>query len=374
MTKSDEFFMARAIRLARRGKGLTSPNPMVGAVVVADAKVVGEGYHPGAGQPHAEVLALKHAGEAARGATLYVTLEPCCHFGRTPPCTGRIIEAGVKRVVAAVVDPDPRVSGKGADELRVAGIQVEFGALQEQAAELIEPHLKYVRTGLPLVTVKLAMSLDGRIATRTRQTRWITGEKARRFAHSLRAEADAVIVGVGTAMIDDPLLTARLVRAKRQPRRVVVDTAARMQPTARMLQQGNGPVMVATTEQAPKESVERLRAAGAEIIVLPEKDGRVDLRALLKELGERDVRSVLVEGGAALAGSMLDDRLVDRVVFVMAPLLIGGARATSALGGKGADDIGDAVRLADVRVRRIGEDLVVQGYLPGEWRTNAALG
>jgi diaminohydroxyphosphoribosylaminopyrimidine deaminase/5-amino-6-(5-phosphoribosylamino)uracil reductase len=339
---------------------------MVGAVVAADDGVVGEGYHHGAGSPHAEVLALEQAREKARGATLYVTLEPCCHFGRTPPCTRRIIDAGIKRVVAGVVDPDPRVCGKGAEELRKAGVQVEFGVLEGDTSRLIEPHRKFAQTGLPFVTLKLATSLDGRIATRTRQTRWITGEKARRYAHRLRAESDVVMVGIGTASIDDPLLTARLVRASRQPARVVVDTRARLEPTARMLQDSGSATIVATTENAPSDSLERLRKAGAEVLVLPENEGRVDLRSLLKELGQRGIRTVLVEGGAALAGSLMDERLVDKVVFVIAPILIGGSRATSALGGKGADDIGDALRLADVRVRRIARDIVVQGYLPGE--------
>jgi len=363
--------MKRALRLAARGAGRTSPNPMVGAVIVSGGRLVGEGYHKQVGGPHAEVWALRAAGEAARGATMYVTLEPCCHQGRTPPCTDAIVAAGIGKVVAAVLDPNPKGNGRGVQLLRDAGIEVEVGLLEQEARELNAAYLKHTTTGLPLVSLKAAMSLDGKIATRTGESKWITGERARRFAHKLRARHDAVMVGIGTVLSDDPKLTVRSVRG-RSPVRLVVDSAARTPPTAALLTAGERPPVIAVTEKAPDERVDALRRAGAEVWVLPAEPhppspsppaerGRVDLAALLRRLGEEQVQSVLVEGGGTLASAALAAGLVDRVYFFIAPLIIGGAEAPTAVGGEGVARLSEAWRIRNMRVRRIGEDLLITG-------------
>jgi diaminohydroxyphosphoribosylaminopyrimidine deaminase/5-amino-6-(5-phosphoribosylamino)uracil reductase len=360
-TSTDEVFMRRALRLAARARGRTSPNPMVGAVIVNQGRIVAEGWHRGAGKPHAEVLALQSAGQEAHGATLYVTLEPCCHWGRTPPCVDAVIAAGIRKVVAGVVDPDQRVSGNGGEKLRAAGIEVEFGLLEQEASRLIEAHRKYVTTRRPFVTVKLACSLDGKIATASGQSQWITGEKARRFAHRLRAESDAVMVGAGTVLADDPLLTARLVRSKRQPLRIVVDGAASIPSDARVLQAASSPAMVVVGASA-SERAEGLRASGAEVLCLPDVQGRIDLGCVLDELGRREITTLLVEGGARLVASLVEERLVDKFIFILAPMLIGGTNSPGAIAGAGAHSLEDAIRLRNVSVRRLGEDIVVEGY------------
>jgi diaminohydroxyphosphoribosylaminopyrimidine deaminase/5-amino-6-(5-phosphoribosylamino)uracil reductase len=272
-----------------------------------------------------------------------------------------IIAAGIRRVVAAQVDPDPRVSGKGADKLRAAGIEVEFGVLGQQAVRLIEAHHKYVTTRRPFVTLKLACSLDGKIATAGGQSQWITGEQARRFVHRLRAESDAVMVGAGTVLADDPLLTVRLVSASKQPLRVVIDGRARTPADARVLKAASAPTMVVIGVSASKQA-EGLRAAGAEVLSLPEADGLIDLGAVLDELGRREITTLLVEGGAALAASLVEARLVDKFIFILAPILIGGGDAPSAVAGAGARTLQEAVRLRDVRVRRLGQDILIEGY------------
>lgn len=353
--------MRRALRLAARARGRTSPNPMVGAIIVRNGRIVGEGWHPGAGKPHAEVIALQAAAQKARGATLYVTLEPCCHWGRTPPCVDSIIAAGIRSIVAAQVDPDPRVSGKGADKLRAAGIEVEFGVLGQQAARLIEAHHKYVTTRRPFVTLKLACSLDGKIATASGQSQWITGEQARRFVHRLRAESDAAMVGAGTVLADDPLITARLVSASKQPLRVVIDGKARTPADARVLKAASARTLVVVGASASRQA-EGLRAAGAEVLSLPDTDGRIDLGSVLDELGRREITTLLVEGGATLAAALVEARLVDKFIFILAPILIGGAEAPSAIAGAGARVLEQAARLRDVQVRRLGQDILVEGY------------
>jgi len=360
---SDLRFMWEALRLARRGLGLTSPNPAVGAVVAKGGKIVGRGYHRQVGGPHAEVVALQQAGELARGADLYVTLEPCCHFGRTPPCVEAIIGAGIKRVFAAWQDPNPRVDGQGIARLRGAGLEVHLGLLEAQAKGLNEAHHKFVTTGLPLVTLKLACSLDGKIATREGESRWITGERARRFVHRLRAWHDAVLVGAATVLADDPELTVRLGRGK-QPRRVVADSRGRIPPTARILTSSDPPPIVATTPLCLLEKREKLVETGAEVLVLPEREGKVDLAALLRALGEREITSLLVEGGGKLAAGLLEAGLVDKAWFILAPIIIGGENAPGAVAGKGVAHLSEAWRLKRVRLRRLGEDLAIGGYLP----------
>jgi len=351
--------MQRALRLAERGR--TSPNPMVGAVLVRDGAIVGEGYHPRAGEPHAEVFALAAAGEAARGATLYVTLEPCCHYGRTPPCTKALIEAGVARVVAAMSDPNPLVQGKGFAELRAVGIEVSIGLLEDRARRLNEAYIKYITTGLPFFRLKMAMTLDGKIATRTGESRWITGEAARRYSHRLRSKADAVMVGVETALRDDPELTARIPAAS-QPARIIVDSFARTPPNARIFD-APGKVILATTKQAPAARLRTLEQRGARILSLESADQRVDLPTLARELASFGLINVLVEGGGELAAGLLAAGLLDAVTFFVAPKMFGGREAPTPIEGTGISDIDDATNLRDIRIRRFGEDICIEGYV-----------
>ena len=354
--------MLRALELARASVGETSPNPPVGAVVVRDGRIVGEGRTQPAGQDHAEVVALRQAGELARGATLYVTLEPCWHYGRTPPCTNAVIAAGVAEVHVSVVDPNPRVDGRGIGALRAAGIEVVLGEGREEAEELVAPHAVYITTGMPLVTLKFAMSLDGKIATRTGDSRWITCEESRRYVHELRAKSDAIMAGIGTVLADDPQLTARDSNdapLSRQPLRVVVDSRGNTPPDATMLSQP-GKTLVAVSEVG-EDARDALESAGAEMFLAPTGNGRVNLRALLAELGRREVTSVFVEGGGVLAGSLLDAGLVHRVVAFVAPVIIGGDRAPSPIGGQGAALMSDAIRLSGVKIERFGGDVAVIG-------------
>lgn len=347
-----EEFMRRALELAQRPP-FTSPNPRVGAVVVSQGRVVGEGFHEGAGLPHAEVVALEAAGPNAAGATVYVNLEPCSHEGRTPPCAPALIDAGVAKVVAAIEDPDPRVAGSGFDLLAGAGIDVEIGLLSAEAEAVNRPFLHHRRTGRPLVTLKLALTLDGRLAAADRSSRWITGPAARRLVHSRRAEVDAVLVGAGTALADDPELTAREVEAVRQPTRVVVDAAGRVPPWARIF--GEGSVIVATTSSCSAEAAVAWKEAGAETLVLP-GERAVDLVALIEELGRRGWLEVLCEGGGELATALLRADLVDRLELHHGPVLIG--RGGPDIGDLGLSSMDEAIawRLEDVQ--RMDQDVV----------------
>jgi diaminohydroxyphosphoribosylaminopyrimidine deaminase / 5-amino-6-(5-phosphoribosylamino)uracil reductase len=360
---SDAASMRRALELAGRGLGRTAPNPAVGAVIVRDGCVVGEGWPRAAGQPHAEAEALTAAGKAARGATIYVTLEPCCHFGRTPPCTEAIIDAGVSRVVYACPDPDPRCAGQGEARLRAAGVSVCRGPLEDEALRLNEGYLKHKRTGLPFLTLKLALTLDGKIATRTGDSRWVTGEAAREYVHRLRDRSDAVMVGIGTVLQDDPALTTRLPEGGRDAARVVVDTDGRTPVNARLLDPvGGARCIIATAaavDAARAERVAALKAVGAEVLALSQDAGRVDLTALLRALGERSIMTVLCEGGAHLAGGLLRARLVDRLVLMYAPKLLGDAQALGAVVGLEIAQMAEALRLQVECVGRLGEDLMV---------------
>ena len=360
---ADHRFMRRALRLAARGRGWAGPNPMVGAVIVADGQVVGEGFHRGPGTAHAEIVALDRAGEKARGATMHLTLEPCTHHGRTPPCAPRVAASGLARVVIASEDPNPRVAGGGIRALRDAGIEVETGLLRERENRLNEAYRKYITTGRPFVTLKIATSLDGKIATRTGESRWITGERARTMAHRLRRDSDAVLVGVQTVLADDPQLTVRHVRDRREPLRVVADSTARTPLTAHLMRSGESPPLIAVTDRARDEDAQALRHIGAEVLVLPEREGRVDLGALLDELGRREAASLLVEGGAELSASLIEQGLADKLVIFVAPKIIGGAGARPAVAGAGVAAIEKAWPVRDIRCRRIGEDLMIEGYL-----------
>lgn len=354
-----ERFMRMALRLARRGGA--SPNPMVGAVIVKDGEVVGRGFHPKAGESHAEVFALLDAREAARGATLYVNLEPCSHYGRTPPCADAVIAAGIVRVVAAMQDPDPRVSGNGFRKLREAGIDVMVGVLERQAAEMNEAYLKHIATGMPFVTLKMAMTLDGKIASHQGDSRWISGEQSRCVVHKLRARVDAVLIGAGAAIQDDPLLTARHGTVAKQPARVVVDEVAALSLDSRILQEPGGEVIVATTCRADPAKIGKLEAAGARILILDEVGGLVDLPALFRELDNMGIINILAEGGGELSASLVNARLVDKVLMFIAPKIIGGRAAKTPVEGEGTALMSEALPLTDIRVSRCGEDLVVTG-------------
>jgi diaminohydroxyphosphoribosylaminopyrimidine deaminase/5-amino-6-(5-phosphoribosylamino)uracil reductase len=325
-------------------------------VVVAGGRVVGTGWHRRAGTEHAEVLALREAGDAARGATLYVTLEPCSVQGRTPPCVEAVLAAGVARVVAAMEDPDPLVAGRGIRALRAAGVEVAVGLGEQEAAELNEAYVTHRREARPFVTYKAALSLDGRTAAANRTSRWITGPGARRDVQRLRAASDAICVGIGTILADDPSLTVRDVAVRRRPLRVVVDSLGRT-PTAAKVLDGAAPTMVVVTEAAPDEDVERLRGAGAEVVVVEGETGRVSVAAMLRCLATRGIVSLLMEGGATLAGSFEAAGLIDRYLFYLAPKLLGGGTAPGVIEGWAAATIGDARPLVLRSARRIGEDL-----------------
>ncbi len=352
--------MRMALRLGRKGEGAVNPNPLVGAIVVQGERVVGRGYHRAFGEPHAEVFALDEAGEKARGATLYVSLEPCSHHGKTPPCTERILEAGISRVVTPCRDPNPLVNGKGLAHLRAAGVEVVEGVLAKEAQKENEAFFKFITTGLPFVCLKLATSLDGRIATRTGDSKWITGERSRREAHRLRRRHSAVLVGSRTVLVDDPLLTVRHVPG-RNPVRIVLDGKGEVPQKAALLREP-GRTIVATATM-PKEKEEALLALGAEVWRLPGPNGRVELEGLLLRLGAAGIDSVLVEGGGETAAAFLESGLVDRVSFFIAPLLLGGRAAVPAVGGLGAEIVAEGIRLREVEWTRRGEDLLYTGRL-----------
>lgn len=357
--------MQRALSLAKDALGTTSPNPAVGAVLVKNGVEVGSGATQPPGQNHAEICALRQAGDASQGAVLYTTLEPCCIFGRTPPCTRAIIEAGVKEVRVAAIDPNPAVSGKGCAELESAGIPVIAGEEAETAAELYEAFAKHIKTGIPFVAAKYAISLDGKIATRTGDSKWVTGPEARLVVQRLRRETDAVLVGVNTLLSDDPLLTARGRQGNalpRQPLRVVVDSRGRTPPGALIFKQP-GPVLVAATDQVDRDRADNLERAGAEVLRLPsEQDGRVNLDSLLESLGGRGVVSLLVEGGGIILGSLFDFGLVDKVHAFLAPVIIGGAAAASPVEGQGADPMARAWKIDRARLEPVGPDWLITGY------------
>jgi diaminohydroxyphosphoribosylaminopyrimidine deaminase/5-amino-6-(5-phosphoribosylamino)uracil reductase len=357
-------FMQRALELAREAVGRTSPNPPVGAVVVVDDAIVAEGATQPPGGPHAEVVALASAGRLAPGATIYVTLEPCSHFGRTPPCVNAVVDAGVGKVVFSLVDPDENVQGRGRDTLVAAGIEVEAGDGAEESARVLEAYLKHRRTGRPFVVAKYAASLDGKIAAASGDSRWVSGPDTLTWAHQMRTRIDAIVVGVSTVLVDNPQLTARPpgAAAARQPLRVVLDSRGRTPPDANVLH-GGAATLIATTEAADAAWSERLRLPGVEVAKFPAgPDGRVSLPDVLDELGRRGVLLLLVEGGGVLHGSFFDQRLVDKLHAVIAPMVIGAADAAGPVSGKGATLMSDAVRFRDLTVERLGDDILVTGY------------
>ncbi|MEK6679159.1 MAG: bifunctional diaminohydroxyphosphoribosylaminopyrimidine deaminase/5-amino-6-(5-phosphoribosylamino)uracil reductase RibD, partial [Nitrospirota bacterium] len=358
--RDDEYYMRLCLSLAKKGKGRTSPNPMVGAVVVKDNRIIGKGYHKKAGLPHAEAIAISKAGSDAEGSTLYVSLEPCCHSNKkTPPCTKKIIESKIKKVVIGMIDPNPLVSGKGIEELLDSNIEVKAGLLEDEAKRLNESFVKYIKTKTPFVILKIAESLDGKIATNTGESKWITGEKAREYAHNLRNENDAVLVGIGTVLRDNPSLTTRLKNKKgKDPIRVVVDSNLRIGLSSKILTQKSDAItIIATSKTVSKNKIEKIKKAGAEIILLKTKNGRIPFKELMKELGKREITSLIIEGGAEISASALKEGIVDKVIFFIAPKIITGKNAKPSIGGEGIIKLKDALMLKDVSVKRIGEDI-----------------
>ena len=358
----DEDFMREALLLAKNARGRTSPNPLVGALLVREGRVVGAGWHRKAGTPHAEVHALAMAGDLARGATAYVTLEPCSHHGRTGPCAEALVKAGVRRVVTAMLDPNPLVVGRGKALLEAAGVEVTVGVLAEEARLLNEAYLKWVTEKLPFVTLKTAMTLDGKIATAAGKSQWITGEAARRRVHEMRDVTDAIVVGIGTVLSDDPSLTTRLADGTgKNPLRVIIDSRARTPLGAKVARDGVAKTLVAVTCDAPEERCAALQAAGVEVVCAGAGE-RVDLLSLMRLLAARDITSVFVEGGGTLNFSLFAAGLVDKVHAFIAPKIVGGADALTSVEGAGFAELADAVELKNLTMERLGDDLLLTGY------------
>jgi len=361
--KMHEQHMERALELALRGRGRTSPNPIVGAVVVRNGRVVGEGFHRRVGLAHAEINALKKAGRRARGADLYVTLEPCCHYGRTPPCTDAIARAGVRSVIVGAIDPNPAVRGKGVAALKRLGISVRTGVLAEECSAINAPYNKLMQTGMPFVTVKAAVTLDGKIAAADGASKWISNPEARRFVHSMRASSDAVMIGVGTALSDDPGLTVRVPGKKeRETRAVVADSSLKIREGLALLSRTPGNLIVLTTERAPKNRVNELRGMGHIVVETASRDGRVDMAEALAALGRMGISSVLVEGGGKLISDLAKRRLIDRMAVFVAPKFL-GARGMDLMPGLSIDGIKTALEMRDVSIRQLGDNVLIDGML-----------
>lgn len=353
----DYLFMNLALELAQKGMGAVSPNPMVGAVVVKNGMIVGKGYHQKAGTDHAEVIALKQAGNQANSSTLYVTLEPCSHFGKTPPCTKAIIKSGIKRVVFSMNDPNKLVSGSGERELIKNGIETLSGILENEARSLNEVYLKYITTGMPFLTLKLAVTLDGKVSDTEGNSRWITNHNTRTFVHAIRAVSDAIMVGSGTIKADNPLLDARNVNG-RNPLKVIVDSSLSVPLDSKVFLDNN--VIVAVTEKADQKKVKTLTAQGIEVMFLDSDCGRVSLLELIKKLGERNITSILCEGGPGLAASLVNEKLVDKFIFTIAPKILGNG--LSAFNGLNINKIGDVLCLKNIENKFIDGDTIITGY------------
>jgi diaminohydroxyphosphoribosylaminopyrimidine deaminase/5-amino-6-(5-phosphoribosylamino)uracil reductase len=356
--------MKKALRLAAKGQGRTSPNPLVGAVVVREDTIVGEGYHEHVGGPHAEINALRKAGDHVKGASLYVTLEPCTHHGRTPPCVSAIIDAGVSHVVIGMRDPNPHVSGGGVEVLRGRGIDVEVGILEKECRLLNQAFIKHTTTGIPLVTVKAAATLDGHIAARTGDSRWISNERSRRFVHRLRCAVDGILVGIGTALADDPRLTARLPKNPpcRQPIRIVLDTYSRIPLDSQLVRTaGEVPTWIICGENSSQDKENKMKEASVTVLRLPTKEDQIDLTNLLKELGKRQLSHLLVEGGARVLGALLEERLADEFYFFYAPKILGDPQGIPMVQGRSRERMSEALRVYDLRIRRFGEDVMFKG-------------
>lgn len=349
--------MKRALALARRGH--TSPNPMVGAAIVKNNKIISEAWHRQAGELHAEALAIEKAGRLANGADLYVTLEPCCHHGKTPPCTDAIIKSGIRRVYAAIEDPNPLVSGSGIRQLKESGIEVQVGLLETEARKLNEGFIKRMNTGMPFVLWKAAMTLDGKIAAKTGDSQWVTGETARKEVHRLRSRTDAIMVGIGTILADDPQLTVRGIKGAKNPLRIIVDSSARTPANARALS-SDASTIIATLRNIPEKKMDALFTSGARILGIRDIDGRIDLTYLMNELGKMGINNVLLEGGGELAASMLSAGLIDRGLIFIAPKIIGGRDAKTPVEGEGIEAMSQALSTKKPKVRCFGDDIALE--------------
>ncbi|MGC8852700.1 MAG: bifunctional diaminohydroxyphosphoribosylaminopyrimidine deaminase/5-amino-6-(5-phosphoribosylamino)uracil reductase RibD [Hydrogenobacter sp.] len=356
MIPNDIYFMKRALELAKSRKGLTHPNPTVGCVIVKDGKIIAEGYHERAGMPHAEVVALGKAGKQAENSTVYVTLEPCAHYGRTPPCTDALIRAKVKRVVVAVLDPNPLVSGKGVAKLREAGIEVSVGVLEEEARELNEDFFTYITQRRPYITLKMAQSIDGRMALKSGQSKWITNQESRDFAHKLRAEATAVLIGINTLLRDDPQLTVRAFPWERQPIRIVLDPRLRIPLDCKLVKDKSASTIVITAVE-DKEKIENLQKEGVEVILAEAIDGKLNLRDVLRQLYFKEIMHLLVEGGSITITNFIKEDLYDRLFVFIAPILIGEGLN---IGYIGVDDLSQAKRHRLVNLYKFGDDIALE--------------
>jgi diaminohydroxyphosphoribosylaminopyrimidine deaminase / 5-amino-6-(5-phosphoribosylamino)uracil reductase len=361
---ADRRFMKKALALAEKGLGLASPNPSVGCLIVQDGRIVGRGWHEYSRMDHAEVTALKNAAEHSKNATVYVTLEPCCHQGRTPPCADRLIQAGVRRVVVARIDPNPQVSGRGLERLTSSGIRVDVGLFSEEAGKIIEPFACRISTGIPLVISKVGMSLDGKIGSGRKDGRWITSPEGREFGQHLRFGVDALLVGIGTVLSDDPELTYRGRTPKaRSLIRVILDTRLRTPPTARLFQtRPHTPVLIFCSREASEARCKKLESVGAEVLRVPFSSNGLDLNAVLQELGTRNVLGLLVEGGSRVHWSFLSSKLVDKFYFIIAPMVLGGKDSIPSVGGAGYGAIADSPRFKIRRSYSIGPDFVLETY------------
>ena len=355
--------MQKTLELAAKGKGKTSPNPMVGALIVKNGKIIAQGYHKKAGRPHAEIVALKKAGTLSRGATLFVNLEPCCHTEkRTPPCTKAIISSGIKKVVAAMFDPNPNVAGMGIRELKKAGIKTEAGLMETEARKLNEAFIKYITRKEPFVFLKIAQTLDGKIATAAGNSKWITGAGSREYVHKLRNDVDALLVGISTVKKDNPSLDCRA-RGGLNPFRIIVDSSLKIPLNAKLLNHKDKRTIIATTEKAGRKKIIQLTSLGAKVLVIKSRQGKVDLKKLMKELGRLDITSVMIEGGSAINASALSSKIVDKVLVFIAPKIIGGIDSIPSIGGKSPALLKSAYNLKNINTVQIGDDLLIEGYL-----------
>ena len=362
-TEEDIFYMKQALSLAEKGKGFTSPNPMVGAVIVKDGRVVGEGYHKKYGDWHAEVNAFNNASEDVEGATMYVTLEPCSHTGKTPPCADKIIEKKIGRVVIGAADPNPLVSGRGIQKLQNAGIKVSCGLLADESIRLNEIFMKYIVQKRPFVVYKSATALDGKIATVTGKSQWISNENSRKETHLLRHYMSGIMVGINTVMADNPMLNCRI-DGLTSPIRIIVDSLLRISPDCRIVQSAKDyRTIVATLQESDSIKANRLKQMGVEIVTVKERNGRIDLENLMSILGEMGIDSILIEGGGTLAFSCFEQGIVDKVIYYIAPKILGGASAKTSVEGDGFKEIADCTKLKDISVRMIDNDICVTAYV-----------
>jgi diaminohydroxyphosphoribosylaminopyrimidine deaminase/5-amino-6-(5-phosphoribosylamino)uracil reductase len=362
--EEDQKYINHAITLAKKGRGWVNPNPLVGAVIVKNGKVIGEGYHEYFGGPHAEINAIEKATESVKDATLYVTMEPCSHHGKTPPCTEAIITSGIRKVVAGISDPNPLVNGKGLKILAGAGIEVRSGIGSAAITKMNEAFLKYIVTGLPFCVLKTAMTLDGKIATVENASRWISGEDSRKCVHELRQENSAVMVGINTVLYDDPLLNTRRIHKKnRDPLKIIVDTTGRIPLESKVLQINPQLTILATSDKIDPAKKRDLERMGAQVLICPLKEGKVDLGYLMFSLGRMGIDSVMLEGGSSIAFSALMEGIVDKVISFIAPKIIGGAAAPSPVGGTGLPQMDEAIAVDNWNYKKLGSDILIEGYI-----------